>query len=144
MITILAIILFLIFSLLSGFHFYWLFGGSYGVKKVIPTKSAEPTNTLNIPPIATFIVAVSLITCGLMYLQIVGLIAIPIPEWVLQYGSWFVPSIFILRAIGDFNYVGLFKRITETEFAKADSRIFSPLCIGIGVIGIVIKLVSPL
>ena len=142
MITVLAILLFLIFSLLGGFHFYWLLGGTYGVKKVIPTKSVHATNTLSVPPIATFIVAVTLITFGLMYLQIVALIAIPLPEWVLQFGSWFVPSIFILRAIGEFNYVGFFKKVKETEFAQADSRIFSPLCLGIGIMGMVINLVN--
>ncbi|MEM6843120.1 MAG: DUF3995 domain-containing protein [Bacteroidota bacterium] len=48
--------------------------------------------------------------------------------------------IFILRALGEFNYVGFFKRVKNTEFARADSRIFSPLCLGIGVIGILIQL----
>ncbi|MFK7787808.1 MAG: DUF3995 domain-containing protein [Crocinitomicaceae bacterium] len=60
--------------------------------------------------------------------------------WVVQYGAWFITSIFILRAVGEFNYVGLFKPIKDTDFAKADSSIFSPLSLGIGIVGLVIQL----
>ena len=54
-IPILSITLFLIFTLLGGFHFYWLFGGIWGVKKAIPTKGTEE-NTIPIPKLATLIV----------------------------------------------------------------------------------------
>ncbi len=54
-----------------------------------------------------------------------GLVNIPLPNWVTSYMYWIVPSIFILRAIGDFNYVGFFKRIKQTEFSKADPTLFS-------------------
>ena len=138
-ILILSIILFFIYTVLGGFHFYWLFGGTWGLKKVIPTKGNE-ANTLAIPKFATLIVALVLVSFGLVYLIKSGLISVKAPNWVTNYGYWFIPSIFILCAIGDFNYVGFFKKIKNTEFAKADSKIFSPLCIGLGVIGILIVL----
>jgi len=59
---------------------------------------------------------------------------------MLDYNYWFIPIIFILRAVGDFNYVGIFKKIKNTEFARADSKIFIPLCLIIGICGITIKL----
>ena len=62
-----AIILFIIFSLLSGIHFYWLFGGKWGLEKVIPTKS-EQAITLSIPKFATLIVALVLLLFGVIYL----------------------------------------------------------------------------
>lgn len=136
-ILILSLVLFFIYTLLGGFHFYWLFGGTWGLKKVIPTKGKE-ANTLAIPKFATLIVALVLVSFGIVYLIKSGVINIQIPSWITNYGYWFIPSIFILRAIGDFNYVGFFKKIKNTEFAKADSKIFSPLCLGIGVIGILI------
>ena len=142
MILLLSILLFLIFALLGGFHFYWLFGGTYGITKVIPTKGVNATNSQAIPPIATLIVALALASFGLMYLLKAEIISAPLPSWVIEYGSWFIPSIFILRAIGEFNYVGFFKKIKDTEFAKADSSIFSPLCLGIGVVGILIELLG--
>lgn len=139
---ILSIILFLVFTFLGGFHFYWLFGGTYGVKKVIPTKGTDAINTQAIPPVATLIVALVLISFGLMYLLKAELITISLPNWIIDYGLWFIPVIFILRAIGEFNYVGFFKKIKDTEFAQADSRIFSPLCLGIGLVGVIIQLLN--
>jgi len=38
--------------------------------------------------------------------------------------------------------VGFFKKIKHTEFAKSDSKIFSPLCLSIGVIGVLIQFIS--
>ena len=141
LVILLAIILFSIFTVLGTFHFYWLLGGVWGLKKAIPTKGAN-ANTLAIPKIATLFVGLVLVSFGLMYLLKTGLISIDIPDWLTTYGYWFIPAIFILRAIGEFNYVGFFKKIKNTEFAKADSKVFSPLCLGIGIVGIVIQLMS--
>jgi len=58
--TILSLCLVLVFTFLGGMHFYWLFGGTWGLKMAIPTKNKE-TNTLHIPKFATLIVAVVLI-----------------------------------------------------------------------------------
>ncbi|EZH74282.1 hypothetical protein ATO12_15565 [Aquimarina atlantica] len=138
---ILSIILCLIFTVLGGFHFYWLFGGVWGLKKVIPTKGNEK-NMLAIPKFGTLVVGLVLVAFGLIYLIKSGLINIQIPNWIAIYGYWFIPSVFILRAIGEFRYVGFFKKIKNTEFSKADSKIFSPLCLVIGVIGILIQLIK--
>jgi len=140
-VTILSITLFLIFTVLGGFHFYWFLGGVWGLEKVIPSKD-NVVSTIQIPKLATLIVGLILISFGLMYLIKSNLINIPIPIWITNYGYWLIPSIFLLRAIGEFNYVGFFKKIKNTEFAKADSKIFSPLCLIIGIIGILIQLIS--
>jgi glucan phosphoethanolaminetransferase (alkaline phosphatase superfamily) len=58
MTTILSIILLAIFTALSLMHFYWLFGGKWGLEKVIPTKENQ-TSTLSIPKFATLIVALA-------------------------------------------------------------------------------------
>ncbi len=71
-----------------------------------------------------------------------GLINLQIPNLVTNYGYWIIPAIFILRAIGDFKYVGVFKKIKDTEFAKADSKWFVPLCLTIGIFGILIQLMN--
>ncbi len=139
--ALIALTLFLIFLVLGGFHFYWLFGGSWGLKKVIPTKNND-SYALSTPKLATLMVGLVLVSFGLIYLIKSGLVKIPLPNWVTSYMYWIVPSIFILRAIGDFNYVGFFKRIKQTEFSKADSKIFSPLCLVIGILGLLIQLIS--
>jgi hypothetical protein len=42
---------------------------------------------------------------------------------------WMQVAVFLLRAIGDFRYVGFFKRVHKTAFARNDSLIYSPLCL---------------
>ncbi len=137
----LQLILFLIFLILSGFHFYWLFGGSFGTDSVYPTKPGEES-TINIPKFATLIVAIGLLSIAIYYLSQTGLINLPLPVWLLKFTGWFVSAIFTLRAIGEFNYVGLFKKVKGTKFASADSKLFSPLCLFIGIIGFIIQLFS--
>ncbi len=139
MLTILSIILFLIFSVLGGFHFYWFFGGNWGLEKVIPSID-DKANSLEIPQLATLIVALGLVSFGLIYLIKAAFFTAPIPNWIIDYSYWIIPSIFILRAIGEFKYVGFFKKVKHTEFAKADSKLFSPLCLAIGMIGLLIQL----
>ncbi len=138
-VIILSTILFLVFTVLGSFHFYWLFGGVWGLEKVIPTKSNELKN-ISIPKFATLLVGLVLILFGLIYLIKSGLVIFPVSNWIINYAYWFIPSIFMLRAIGEFKYVGFFKKIKNTKFAKADSTIFSPLCLGIAITGILIQL----
>lgn len=140
-ITTLSIILFLTFLVLGGFHFYWLSGGTVGLEKAIPTREGKP-NSLAIPPIATLIVALILTSFGLLYLLKSGLVALALPSWITSFSDWFIPSIFIIRAIGEFNYVGIFKKVKNTTFAAADTQIFIPLCLCIGVMGFLIQLMG--
>ena len=140
-VIILSVFLFLIFMVLGGFHFYWLLGGTWGLEMAIPSKGKK-VSTLSIPKFATLIVGLVLVIFGLIYLNKPELINIQVPNWITNYAYWIIPSIFILRAIGEFNYVGFFKKVKDTEFAKADSKIFSPLCLIIGIIGILIQLLQ--
>jgi len=136
---ILALVLFLVFMVLSGFHFYWFFGGEWGLAKVIPSKGSQ-AETLAIPKFATLLVAIVLLSFGLIYLLSSGIIQLQLPKLLTNFVYWFIPVIFILRSIGEFRYVGFFKNIKDTDFAKADTQIFSPLCLGIGVFGILIQI----
>ncbi|AZA55575.1 DUF3995 domain-containing protein [Chryseobacterium sp. G0201] len=42
---------------------------------------------------------------------------------------WITAILSFIRAIGDFRYIGFFKKITSSSFAKKDTLIYSPLCI---------------
>lgn len=139
--TMLSTILLVIFTSLGFIHFYWLFGGKWGLEKVIPTKDNQ-LNTLSIPKFATLIVGLIFVFFGLIYLVKSGLTNLEVPNWVTNYGYWILPSIFILRAIGDFKYVGFFKKIKNTNFAKADSMFFSPLCLTVAILGMLIQLID--
>ena len=137
---ILPLLLTIIFFALGMIHFYWLFGGKWGVSKALPTKEGGG-DTFAPPKLATFIVGFGLLSIGFLYLIKSRMIEVQLPDFLMNYGLWIIPSIFILRAIGEFKYVGFFKKIKHTEFAKADTRLFSPLCLIIGILGSVIQLI---
>lgn len=142
MTTIIAIILFAIFLILSGIHIYWGFGGQWGNSAVIPTKG---DNVKVIIPgvLPTFIVAFGLIGFGVLVLMNALELDFKLPLWfdiIRNYGLWIIASIFILRAIGEFNYIGFFKKYKQTKFGQNDTKYYSPLCLTIGVLTIILEL----
>ncbi len=139
--TILSLSLFLIFVTLGLIHINWVFGGQWGFEKSLPTKE-NGERVLNPKKFDSAIVGIGLISFGLFYLLKSELIHFQVLNWIITYGGWVIPSIFILRAIGDFKYVGFFKKIKNTEFGKIDSKLFSPLCLIVGVTGIIIELIK--
>lgn len=135
-------ILFGIFLFLSSLHFYWAFGGKWGSTAVIPTKNDNaPQKALNPGIAATLIVATGLLAFGLLPLVITGFIHFPLPLWLQKSGLWIIAGIFGARAIGDFNYVGIFKKITHTKFAKNDTKYYSPLCAVISLLAVALILI---
>lgn len=40
-----------------------------------------------------------------------------------------VGGVLVLRAVGEFKYVGFFKRVKGSKFATYDSWLFSPFCL---------------
>ena len=142
MTTIIAIILFLIFLFISSIHIYWAFGGNWGSDAVLPTKDDNNTKVLNPSILPTLIVAFGLLGFGLHILIISGLIAFDISQWLSNYGLWIIASIFTLRAIGDFKYVGFFKKIKLTKFGENDTKYFSPLCLTIGILTLILELMK--
>ncbi|MNE62550.1 hypothetical protein D3C87_15950 [compost metagenome] len=139
MITFIASILFLIFLFLSGIHFYWAFGGKWGASAAIPTKN-DTEAVMNPGITATLIVALGLLAFGLLPLIISETIHFPLPLWLRKSGLWIIAGIFIVRAIGEFNYVGFFKKHKHTQFGKSDSKFYSPLCLLIGILALVLEL----
>ncbi len=51
--------------------------------------------------------------------------------------------IFLVRAVGDVQLVGPFKRVRGTSFARWDSSHFSPLCLGIFLAALWLAFLSP-
>lgn len=137
--TLIAIFLFLIFLILSAIHFYWGAGGYWENEAVLPTKddSIKPKSP---GAAATFIVAIGLLLIGLFILSKVVFFNFTIPFWINKYGLWIIAAIFIIRAIGEFNYVGFFKKIKHTKFGYNDTKYYLPLCLIIGILAIILEL----
>lgn len=136
----LSIVLTILFFGLAAIHFYWGYGGQWGFTNSLPTNE-QGVRILNPKTIDSIIVGSGLLLFGTFYLFLGEIIKIKIAMWFKNILQWLIPLIFILRAIGDFKYVGFFKEIKTTEFANLDTNFYSPLCLVIGFIGfIVIKL----
>ncbi|MXO05797.1 DUF3995 domain-containing protein [Flavobacterium sp. HBTb2-11-1] len=137
--SIISLLLFLIFATISGIHFYWGFGGKWGSKEAVPTKDDE-TPLFTPGPISCFVVAVATLLFGVLYLIKFGFIQLSLPGWIYKYGFWLIISIFTLRAIGEFNYVGFFKKHKSSQFGVNDTKYYSPLCLLIGILTLVLEL----
>jgi len=126
-ITVIALII------MGLFHFYWALGGKIGLDKALPTKDGKLL--LNPGKILTALVGIALL--GFAYiayiLQFNDLGTLQYAKYYI-YTAWILSAIFIIRAIGEFNAVGFFKKIKETQFAIYDTKYFSPLCLVLGVI----------
>ncbi|WP_421877670.1 DUF3995 domain-containing protein [Marinoscillum sp.] len=123
-----------IFLVLSGIHWYWLFGGEWGFEAALPCNK-EGKRVLNPKKVDTMIVATALLYFAVFYSIQIEIVNLTLPYWLMIGSQWSIPSIFLLRAIGDFKYVGAFKRIKGTLFAEKDSKFFTPLCFLIGILG---------
>ncbi len=124
-----TIVLSSIFILLSILHIYWAFGGKWGAASVVPTK--EVKSEVNMPgPIGTLFVALGLALFSVVVImqwftedQLPFTFLIPFKN----YGIQVIAVIFFLRSVGDFKYVGLFRKIKHTPFAQMDKKLFTPL-----------------
>lgn len=121
----------LIFLFLAVLHFYWFFGGKWLIDASFP--EIKNTRKPKVPGLVpTLIVAIVLTCIGLFYLIKVDLIKVNLPIGISNYGLWVIAILFILRAIGEFHYVGFFKKYKESKFAEYDTKYYSPLCLCIG------------
>ncbi len=141
MITMLSLILSSTFLILSILHMYWGFGGKWAIASTLPT-SPSGKNILNPTSFQCFFIAGGLLLFALLPLHKVGLLLTELPSWVSFYGLVAVVAIFFLRALGDFRYVGFFKKIRETQFGRLDTLIYSPLSFVISQLSLLLLLLG--
>ena len=137
MIRILGILLAVIFAILSFFHLYWAAGGRFGGGAAIPTTGGERLFTPS--PFGTILVAAALFAAMLVVLGRLKIWGAFVPGWIFYSGTWVISLLFLLRTIGDFRYVGFFKSVTDTNFARWDTILFSPLCLVIAIVAFLIS-----
>jgi Protein of unknown function (DUF3995) len=115
---------------ISGLHAYWAFGGRWGSDVVVPQIGGKRTFTPS--PAATMFVAVALLIAALIVLAEADTVRLGALEPLVHLGAVMLGIVFVARAIGEFRYVGFFKRVRGTPFADLDTRLFSPLCLALG------------
>ncbi|MBC7623363.1 MAG: DUF3995 domain-containing protein [Aeromicrobium sp.] len=87
---------------------------------------------------ATIAVGIVLILFGLLVATTSGMLQIGVPKMVLVWLSYALALGLFARAVGDFKYVGFFKRVRGSRFARLDTLVYSPLSLMLaaGVAGI--------
>ena len=139
LLPIIGLLLSLVFTALAVIHIYWGLGGKSGIDASIPTN--ERNEKLMSPKMPEcFLVAFGLLFFALVISVKSTLIYIRLPGWLMDYGTWIIAAIFLLRALGDFRYVGFFKKVRSSRFGKSDSRYYSPLCLMISILSMVLAI----
>jgi len=141
MITTIALLLLVsILVAISALHIYWAFGGKWASKDVYPALEGDKPffQSDTIPMIPTLIVAALLAIAAGLFLWHTGVIAPVLPQWIRVAGVWTVTIVFFVRAIGEFKYVGFFKTVRDTGFGRKDTMIFSPLCLLLATLALIV------
>jgi hypothetical protein len=110
---------------LALLHVYWAFGGPAGKLAAIPTLREKPM--LHPGPASTIAVALILFAMAATVAARAGWVR-PMAN-VSRWAAWLVALAFGLRAMGEFHYVGFFKTVTDSRFARLDTLVYSPLCL---------------
>lgn len=116
-----------VLATLAVLHFFWALGGGPGFSAAIPEANGKPLFTPH--PIATSLVGCALLAGAAIVVGRIGLWGAEVPPWIFRFSVWGLTGAFFLRAVGDFRYVGLFRRVRGTAFARWDARLFTPLCL---------------
>lgn len=120
----------LLFS--AAVHLYWGFGGRWWIENIIPQRNGIAILPTSGPvAVCGFILIAMLLTVAAACVMIhSGLADEPFPS-ALPFASLSVKiliAVFILRAVGDFNFCGIFRAPDNTRFAHWDRGIYTPIC----------------
>lgn len=132
-----AFALIFIFLMIAAVHFYWALGGKKWADLAIPTNAATSDFLFKPRPVETLAVGISFV--GFAYIMACEVAFLSHQSTLIRYGAWLIPVVFLLRAVGEFRYVGFFKKINNTPFAQMDTKYYSPLCLAVGVLALIIK-----
>ena len=113
------------FMALALWHFYKALGPHS--EGAVPSVNGRP---LFVPSRgATVAVGIVLVLFAGLVAATAGLMAVGLPRALLSWLSYGLALGLLLRAVGEFRYVGLLKRVRGTKFAVLDTYVYSPLCL---------------
>lgn len=121
-----GLLLVIVFVGLSGLHWYWVIGGAGDLGSFVPEIDGKPA--FEPGKLTTATVAVLLLLAAAVCASQAELFGVPrLP--IARMGVWVLLVVFALRAIGELNLVGFFKRVRDTRFGRRDTWLYSPLCL---------------
>jgi hypothetical protein len=139
--AVLAIIVSGVFGGLGLWHFAMVRSPLPRESAAVPYVNGRP---LFVPSVtATTAVGVVLLLCALLVVSTAGIVAIGLSARVLSALSAALALGLLLRAMGDFRYVGFFKSVRGSRFAWMDTWCYSPGCFALSVAVAYVALHSP-
>lgn len=135
---VLAILISIVLIVLAILHFFWALFGIKEPEAVVPTSIAS--NQVKTPN-KIMAVLVGLILLGFAFVFINKISNYVDYAW-LRYVSIGIGVIFIIRAFGDFKYVGFFKTAKNSKFSALDTKYYSPLCLLMGVLVLILEFIG--
>jgi len=132
----LAISVSMVFFVLGLWHFQMAFSAGSGESAAVPTVDGKP---LFVPSAgATVAVGVALLLCAALVSGAAGILPLGVSPRFLAWPCYALALGLLARAIGEFRYLGFFKRVRGSRFARMDTLVYSPLClllsIGVGLV----------
>src|SRR5205085_7720226 len=110
-------------------HFRMAVAPARGESSAVPYKQGKP---LFVPSAgATVGVGVALLLFAALVAATGRLwpVPVPVPRVLLVWLSYGLSLGLLARAVGEFRYVGFFKRVRGSRFATSDTLVYSPLCL---------------
>jgi hypothetical protein len=111
-------------------HLYWAAGGHAGVAVAVPERDGRAAFAPG--RLVTAAVGVALVVAACVPAVRRHWVWAPVPDAAAIALCWTLAALFVARAIGDFRYVGFFKRVVGSRFAALDSAAYTPLCFVLG------------
>lgn len=130
--SIYSVLLIIMFTAIALLHFYWAVGGRWRIEHAAPVNE-QGKRFLN-RCVPSLVVGTGLLLFAAYYFIL--------PVGIFSIVGWIIPAIFLIRAIGDFRYIGFTKKVKISRFAELDTKFFSPRCLVIAALGFTVKLLN--
>ena len=126
-----------IIAFAASFHFYWALGGRIGFSVSLPQRpdgSPVMAHRLGWWRPAAGAVALGLLALALLLVAHARRWPLPLPPGAAQAALTGTGLAFVARALVPNRYVGLFKSLRDTRWARYDTRLYSPLFLLLGLL----------
>ncbi|MEA3039500.1 MAG: hypothetical protein QOE79_2013 [Sphingomonadales bacterium] len=126
-----------IIAFAAGFHLHWALGGRVGFSVSLPQRpDGAPVKAHRLPSWRPAAGAVALALAALAWLMLAysGRLPLPLTRGIARAALLAVAAAFAARALVPNRYVGFFKSLRTTRWARFDTRLYSPLFLLLGLL----------
>jgi hypothetical protein len=126
-----------IIAFAASFHAYWALGGRIGYSVSLPQRpdgAPVMAHRLSWWRPAAGAVALGLAALAALVLGHAGHLHLPLPEGLARAALFATGGAFVARALVPNRYVGFFKSLRGTRWARYDTRLYSPLFLLLGLL----------